>query len=227
MSGSLSPSFLLLFLLIQLPAFALEAHIVAAQGRVSVDRNSETWAVSAGESIGAQRTVTTGGDGFARLEIADGEWIEVYANSRVIFQQNPGNAGDLVDILAGRARVHVNPKLGDPQQRVFCRTAIVVAHEPATFAVAIDEENRVRIDVLEGVVGVQHALLPNSEPTLVRAIDAIVIEKDEKISRQMERGTLYRYAVKPFHDLFEALTSGHSAGRVQEQPFLELMAARN
>jgi hypothetical protein len=212
--------FLLAFFVVPAPAFAVDAHIVAAQGSVSIDRNSETWAVSAGESVGAHRTVATGQDGFARLEVAGGEWIEVYANSRVIFQQNAANPGDLLDVLAGRARVHLNPRPGEPQQRVFCRVAVVAAHEPATFGVAIDEDGNVRIDVLEGVVGVQHALLPNSEPTLVKAIDAIVVEKDEKISRRMERGTLYRYTVKPLHQLFEALTSGRSGGRVQEQPLL-------
>jgi hypothetical protein len=105
------------------------------------------------------------------------------------------------------------------QQRVFCRIAIITARMPATIALATDEDGNVRVDVLEGEVAVQHALHPRNEPTIVRAIDAIEIEQDEQISRRVDRGTLYRYTVKPWHDLVELLTAGRSHPRVQEQPF--------
>lgn len=204
------------------------AHVTAAEGRVSIDRDRRPWAISSGETIPMQRIVTTGQDGFVRLEVDGGASFEIYADSRVGFRQNPGNTGDLLDVLSGRAQIHLNPGPGEPQNRIFCRTAIVTAHEPATFAVAIDEDGSVRLDVLEGEVAVQHALLPRSQATIVKAIDSIVVEPDEQISRRMERGTLYRYTIKPLHDLYEALTFGHSGVRVEEQPFTgELLASGN
>lgn len=195
-----------------------QAYVTAAQGDVSINRDNRPWAISSGGVVPIQQIITTGNDGFARLEVSGGAYFELYANSRVVFRQNPANARDLLDVMAGRVRIHLSPGLGESQQRVYCRTAIVVAREPSTIAVAIDEDSSVRIDVLEGQIAVQHALHPRSTPTIVKAIDAIMIEKDEQISRQMERGTLYRYTLKPLHDLYEALTSGRQ-GRVQEQPF--------
>ncbi len=63
--------------------------------------------------------------------------------------------------------------------------------------------------MLEGEVRVQHTLLPRSEPTIVRAVDAILVRSDQQISRRLDRGSLYRYTVKPLHDLWTAVTPGH------------------
>jgi hypothetical protein len=195
-----------------------QAYVTAAQGKVSINRDNQPWAISPGGIVPVQQVITTGNDGFARLEVTGGAYFELYANARVIFRQNPASSGDLLDVLSGRVRIHLSPGPGESQQRVYCRSAIVTAREPSTIAVAVDEDGSVRVDVLEGQVAVQHALLPRSAPTIVKAIDAILIEKDEQISRRIERGTLYRYTLKPLHDLYEALTSGRPA-RVQEQPF--------
>jgi hypothetical protein len=197
---------------------AFQAYVTAAQGEVSINRDNRPWAISSGGVVPIQQVITTGNDGYARLDVSGGAYFELYANSRVVFRQNPANARDLLDVIAGRVRIHLSPGPGESQERIYCRSAIVVSREPSTIAVAIDEDGSVRIDVLEGQIAVQHALHPRNTPTIVKAIDAIMVEKDEQISRQMERGTLYRYTVKPLHDLYEAITSGHQP-HVQEQPF--------
>lgn len=195
-----------------------QAYVTGAQGKVSITRDNQPWAISSGGVVAVQQIITTGSDGYARLDVNGGAFFELYANSRVIFRQNPGDAGDLLDVLSGRVRIHLSPGPGESRQRVYCRSAIVVAREPTTIAVAIDEDSSVRIDVLEGEIAVQHTVHPSSTPVIVKAIDSIMVEKDERISRQIERGTLYRYTLKPLKDLYEALTSGHEP-RVQEQPF--------
>jgi hypothetical protein len=57
---------------------------------------------------------------------------------------------------------------------------------------------------------VQHRLLPRSEPTIVRAVDAILVREDQQISRRLDRGSLYRYAVRPLHNLWTAVSPGHA-----------------
>lgn len=204
-SGSIQPS----------TAHLFQAHVIAAEGRVSIDRDHRPWAISAGETVGIERTVTTGQDGYAKFTVEGGSGFEIYANSRLIFRDNPGRSGDLLDVLSGRVRVHFSPGIAE-RQRVFCRSAIVTAGEPATIAIATDEDGNVRIDVLEGEIAVQHALLPRTQPTIVKAIDAIVVQPDEQISRRVERGALYRYTIGPLKGL---LTFGHGA-KVEEQPLL-------
>ncbi len=193
------------------PSSSVGAYVTAARGQVSIQRDERAWAISSGERIPIQRLIETGADGFAHFEVNGGSNFELSANTRVVFRQNASTAGDLIDVQAGRVRIHFNPGPGQWQQRVYCPIASVTATEPATIGLAIDEDDNVRVDVLEGEVRVQHSLLPRSEPTLVRAVDAILIQKDEQISRRVDRGTLYRYAIKPLHDLFTALAPGHAS----------------
>ena len=202
-----------------------DAHAVAVTGAVSRIRDAQPWAVSAGERVPVRQTITTGRDGYARFEVRGGSSFELFSNSRVVFRQNTASAGDLLDVLAGRVKVHLQPTLEQNQQRVFCPTAIITARrQPATLAVAIDEDGSLRIDVLEGEVAVQHALLPHNEPTLVRAVDAILVKPDEPISRRVDRGSLYKYAVK----IFTALTPGHSHSDqvLEDEPFLADASSR-
>jgi ferric-dicitrate binding protein FerR (iron transport regulator) len=198
----------LLLLTASSTAQTFEAYVTVAQGQVSMETGKLPWAVSAGERVPIQRLITTGVDGYAHFEVKGGGNFDIYSNSKIVFRQNASSAGDLLDVLAGHVRIHLNPGPGQLQQRIFCPVATITAVDPATIALAIDEDDNVRLDVLEGEVRVQHTLLPRSEPTIVKAIDAILIQKDQQISRRVDRGSLYRYAIKPLHDLLSALTPG-------------------
>ncbi|HEX4747918.1 MAG TPA: FecR domain-containing protein [Bryobacteraceae bacterium] len=182
-----------------------EAHATQVSGKVDRVEDELPWAVSSGEPVPVRQTITTGADGFATFRLQGGSSFDLLSNSKVVFRENTAAAGDLLDVIAGRVRVHLQPGPGQWQQRIFCPVAIVVARQPSTIALAVDEDSSVRIDVLEGEVRVQHKLLPRSEPVLVKAVDAIVVRPEQQISRTVDRGTLYRYAVK----ILVALTPGH------------------
>jgi len=187
-----------------------EARATVVTGKVTRSRDAQPWALSAGERVPIQQVITTGPDGFAHFEVAGGGSFDICANSRVVFRQNATSAGDLLDVTEGRVRVHLKPQPGQPQQRILTPSAWISAFQNATVAIAIDEDAAMRIDVLEGEVRVQHTLRPRSEPTIVRAVDAILVRSDQQISRRVDRGSLYRYTVKPLHDLWTAVTPGHS-----------------
>ena len=186
------------------------AHAISVTGKVSRVRDQQPWAVSAGERVPVRQVITTGNDGLAHFTVAGGSNFDIFSNSRVVFRQNTASAGDLLDVLSGRVRVHLQPSITQPQQRIFSPTAIITAVLPATVALAMDQDDTLRIDVLEGEVRVQHARLPKSDPTVVRALDAILVHPDEQISRRVDRGSLYRYTVRSLHDLWLAVIPGHS-----------------
>jgi hypothetical protein len=204
-----------------------EAHITAASGRVSRIRDAQAWALSAGERVPVRQIITTGQDGYARFEVAGGSSFELFSNSRVVFRQNTAMAGDLLDVVAGRVRVHLEPTAGQTQQRIFTPAAIITAaHQPVSMAIAIDEDSTVRIDVMEGEVRVQHSLRPRNDPTIVRAVDAILIRPDEEISRRVDRGSLYRYTVKSLHDIWSSVWPGHAAAHDGDPIEQKLLAQR-
>lgn len=200
------------------PVKMYEARATSVTGQVSRLRDGQPWAVSTGDRIPIQQMIATGSDGYAHFEVAGGSSFDVFGNSRVVFRQNAANSGDLLDVLAGRVRIHLQPSAGQLQQRILCPVATITAHELATVALAIDEDETVRIDVIEGAVRVQHAFLPSSEPVLVTAVDAILVQKDQQISRRLDRGSLYRYTVKPFKDVLSVITLGHSGHGGQADP---------
>ena len=194
-----------------------EAHATAVSGKVDRVQDELPWAVSNGERVPIQQTITTGADGFAHFDVQGGSSFDLLANSKVVFRENAASAGDLLDVAAGRVRVHLQPGPGQWQHRIFCPVAIVSTHQPSTISMAVDEDNSVRIDVLQGEVRVQHSLLPRSEPVLVKAVDAILVRPDQPISRRVDRGTLYRYTVK----ILVALTPGHKNNEpIEGKPLL-------
>jgi len=194
----------------QLPSVD-DARATSVTGAVTRTRDTQPWALSSGERVPVRQVISTGGDGYAHFAVAGGSNFDLFSNSRVIFRQNVASAGDLLDVVSGRVRIHLVPSAGQLQQRVFTPSAIVTALQTSTLSIAVDEDDTVRIDVLEGEVRVRHIKLPHGEPTIVRAVDAILVQKDEQISRRVDRGSLYRYTVKPLHDLWTAVTPGHSS----------------
>lgn len=185
-----------------------QARVTSANGRVTRIRDGQPWAISAGEQIPVQQLLATGSDGYAHFELANRSSFDLFANSRVVFRQNTATAGDLLDVISGRVRIHLRPSGGQPRQRIYTPSAIITAEEPATISLAVDEDNTVRIDVMEGEVKIQHTLLPSASPILVRAIDSVLVHPDQPLSYPEDHGVLYRYAVKPLVDLWCALTPG-------------------
>jgi ferric-dicitrate binding protein FerR (iron transport regulator) len=176
-------------------------------GEVSRLRDNRPWAISGGERVPTGQLISTGKDGYAKFYVTGGSSFELYANSKVIFRENPANAGDLLDLVSGRVRIHLHPGIGSQQYRVYTPVATISAHNPATIALAIDEDDTLRVDVIEGEVRVQHALLPSNEPVSVKAIDAILVQRNQPISRKVDRGSLYRYSDK----VWSAITFGHGS----------------
>lgn len=203
----------------QLAASAQGARAVSVSGQVSTIQNGQIWALGVGDRLSPRQVISTGPDGYARFEVAGGSGFEVFSNSRVVFRDNPANPGDLLDVSGGRVRIEMKPSIGRLQNRVFCPVAVITAREGATIAVTVDEDDSARIDVVEGAVRVQHLFFPRSEPILVTAIDAILVDKDERISRRVDRGSLYRFTVRPFIEIWSAILPGHSTARSEKAEF--------
>jgi hypothetical protein len=64
------------------------AKVVTLTGQVSVLKDLQPWAISAGDSIQVTQAIVTGPDGHAVLQVSDGSTIEVYPNSKFVFRKN-------------------------------------------------------------------------------------------------------------------------------------------
>jgi hypothetical protein len=189
------------------------ALVISAMGQVSTENKGQDWAIGRAEHIWVTKPINTGEDGYAKFQVAGGTTFEVFAHSRVVFRKNPGNPQDLLDVATGRVRIQVQLSIDQPlQTRIITPAAVILCHGTASFAIAVDDEDdSTRIDVQQGEVNVQHALLPRSEPLMVKAGDAISVHADEPlVLRRLDRGSLYHYAIQKIWKTLGSAVPGHS-----------------
>jgi hypothetical protein len=167
----------------QLLGDASAAQVAVAEGDVSVVRSDQIWALFSGDQVKVGETILTGPDGFAQLSVEDGSHFLVYPNSQVVFRRNPGNLRDLIDVFLGRVKVYIQHLGDDPNpHRIFTPTA-VISVRGTTFDVSIDAGEVVTVGVEEGVVTVQHRLLPRNRETPVEAGQSLVIYPGEALAK--------------------------------------------
>ena len=151
------------------------AQVSVAEGDVSVLRSDQVWALFAGDEVKVGETIVTGDDGFAQLTVEDGSHFLVYPSSRVVFRRNPGNLSDLIDLFLGRVKVYIQHLGNEPNpHRIFTPTA-VISVRGTTFDVSIDADEVVTVSVDEGIVTVQHRLIPRNRETPVEAGQSLVV----------------------------------------------------
>lgn len=174
------------------------ATLVSATGRVSILRDSSPWALNIGDRIKPRQIILTGPDGLAVFKVSDGSTFEVYPNSRVTFRDNPGDWRDLLELLLGRVKVHIQKGLGGQPNRnkVHSPTAIISVRG-TIFDVTVEEGETTLVVVEEGQVAVEHRLLPFSAPKLLGEGEWIRVYKDEPLAQKsIDRGGVVRAALR-------------------------------
>jgi hypothetical protein len=153
--------------LVPIQAQSGAAKAITLNGQVSVLRDDSPWVLNVGDSIQPRQIVITGPDGFAVFQVSDGSTFEVFPNARVVFRENPGSWRDLLDVLLGRVKVHIQKLGGQPNYNRVRTPTAVISVRGTVFDVAIeDEDDTTLVSVEEGQVGVQHLLKPGPERIL-------------------------------------------------------------
>ncbi len=170
------------------------AKVISQTGQVSVLKDTQPWALSVGDSVQIRDLILTGPDGHALLQVSDGSTFEVFPNSRVVFRKNPPNWKDLLDVLVGRVRVHIEHFGNVPNpNRVLTPTA-VISVRGTTFDITVnDDDENTLVEVEDGQVEVQHALLPRGNSKLLSPGESLRVYRDEPIAaRGIDKGNLAR-----------------------------------
>ncbi len=137
------------------------ARAVSLAGQVSTFNDGQTWALSAGDQIRVGQIIESGPDGYAVFEVSGGSTFEIYPNSRVVFRRTPGNLKDLLDVVIGRVKIHIQKLGGQPNfNRVLTPTAVISVRGTTFFVEVEDHDATTLVLVDEGLVEVQHAQHP-------------------------------------------------------------------
>ncbi len=185
------------------------ATLVSQTGPVSVLRDSIPWALHPGDTVKPRQVIVTGPDGFAVFKVSDGSTFEVFPNSQVIFRDNPGNWTDLLEMLLGRVKVHIQKKWGGQGNPNKVRTPTAIISVRGTiFDVSIEDGDTTFVIVEEGLVGVEHKYFPAPAPKLLNAGEWIRVYKNEPLAQKsFDRGGVIRAALRALSDaLYTVMT---------------------
>ena len=182
------------------------AKVITLNGQVSVLRDDSPWVLNVGDSVQPRQIVITGPDGFAVFQVSDGSTFEVFPNARVVFRENPGSWRDLLDVLLGRVKVHIQKLGGQPNYNRVRTPTAVISVRGTVFDVAIeDEDDTTLVSVEEGQVGVQHLLKPGPERILNEGeslrvyrdqpLAAVPVDKNSAIRALLQRAEQALYEI--------------------------------
>ena len=177
------------------------AKVISQTGQVSVVKDAQPWALSIGDSVQIRDLILTGPDGHALLQVSDGSTFEVFPNSRVVFRKNPPNWRDFLDVLVGRVRIHIEHLGNQPNpNRVLTPTA-VISVRGTTFDISVDDDDETTlVEVEDGQVEVQHALLPRGNSKILNPGESLRVYRDEPIARTMDKGNIARHILHSIAD---------------------------
>src|SRR4029077_2017573 len=117
-----------------------------------------------------------GPDGHALFQVSDGSSFEVYPNSQVVFRKNAPTWKDLIDLLVGRVRVHIEHLGNIPNPTRMMTPTAVISVRGTTFDVTVDDDDETTlVEVEEGQVAVQHALLPRGDARLLTTGESLKV----------------------------------------------------
>ncbi|MBS1830745.1 MAG: FecR domain-containing protein [Acidobacteria bacterium] len=196
----------------QIPFFSptnSTAKVVQLQGQVNLlkdARDSYSWALTQGAIVQPLQLIVTGSDGYAKLQVSDGSTFEVYPNSKVIFRNNPGNLKDLVDVVLGRIRVHIEKLGGQPNPNSVKTPSAVISVRGTIFDVVVNEDDATTVAVTEGLVSVRHAVLPGSTEKFLGAGEVLVVHRNEPLAQKggVNKGAI---AARVFRSLQDAVVT--------------------
>jgi ferric-dicitrate binding protein FerR (iron transport regulator) len=169
------------------------AKVITMNGRVSVLRDNSPWVLNIGDAVQPRQIIVTGPDGFAVFQVSDGSTFEVFPNARVVFRENAGSWRDLLDVLLGRVKVHIQKLGGQPNYNRVRTPTAVISVRGTIFDVAIeDEDDTTLVSVEEGQVGVQHLLKPGPERILNEGESLRVFRNQPLAAAAVDKGPAIR-----------------------------------
>jgi hypothetical protein len=178
------------------------AKVITQSGQVSVFKDTQPWGLSVGDSVQVRDLIVTGGDGHAILQVSDGSTFEVFPNSRVIFRKNPPNWHDVIDVMMGRVRIQIQHFGTNPNpNRIRTPTAVISVRGTILDVSVDDDDETTLVEVEEGQVEVQHALLPRGNAKLVSAGETLKVYRSEPIAHNIDKGTIMRQVLRSLSDM--------------------------
>jgi hypothetical protein len=192
----------------------MAAKVITLTGQVSVLHDTEPWALKTGDSVQVMQVILTGPDGYALFQVSDGSTFEVFPNSNVVFRKNPPNWRDLLDVLVGRVKIHIQRWGGQPNPNRVHTPSAVISVRGTTFDVSVDGDSETTfIRVEEGQVDVRHATR-GGETKTINAGETLEVYKSQPLAvHVIDKAAVAQRVMHGISDaLYTVLTNPRTGG---------------
>ncbi len=176
------------------------ATLIRFTGQVSVLRDSQPWALEVGAQIRPQQVIVTGPDGYGEFRVSDGSTFEVFPSSRVIFRKYPGSWEDLLDMLIGRVKIHIQKLNGQPNHNRVRTPTAIISVRGTVFDVVVEDEDATLVAVDEGQVMVQHRHF-GGEPRMLNPGESVRVYRNMPLAQHtIDKSSILRGALRAAAD---------------------------
>jgi len=159
-----------------------------------VRSNGDLWAMMPNDLVPAGQEIISGPDGHALLELSDTSRVEVFPNSRLVFRAKVVDWKDLMNLILGKVRVHIEKIGGLPNPYRMTSPTALIAVRGTTFDVTVGADDSTTVEVEEGAVDVTHRLNDGKTVRLLPG-QMITVYANEPLA-QSKVGPRLRDAVK-------------------------------
>jgi ferric-dicitrate binding protein FerR (iron transport regulator) len=190
------------------------ARLQSFSGRISVMRDTTSWALKTGDTVQPLQVIVTGPDGYGVFKVGDGSTFEVFPDSRVVFRANRGDWRDLLEVWIGKVRVQIEHLGGLPNHNKVYTPSAVISVRGTIFDVQVEDEDATTL-VLdeEGSVEVRHLLRPG-EPKVLAAGEYVRVYKNNPLAKKdVDRGAiLQRFGRAAAEAIYQAAVNASRPG---------------
>src|SRR5436190_16232457 len=198
------------------------ATVVTLYGRVSVMTDGGPWVLNVNDKIAPGKMVITGPDGYAQFRASDGSTFEVFQNSKTVFRQSPHNWSDILDVMIGHVKVHIQKLLDNkPNHNKVHTPTAVISVRGTIFDVLVEEEDVTFVSVDEGQVAVENLTAPGPE-RLLNPGESIRVFRGQALARRVDKGSFaakaLRVAVQAVYDAVQTQRTSGGGGAGTSAP---------
>ena len=193
------------------------AKVITLYGQVSLLTDNGPWALNINDTITPGKVIITGPDGYAQFRVSDGSTFEVFQSSRTVFRRSPQNWSDILDVIAGHVKVHIQKLLDNkPNHNKVHTPTAVISVRGTIFDVLVEDEDVTFVSVDEGLVSVENLTAPGAERYLNPG-ESIRVFRGQAIAKKVDKGSIaqkaMRVAVQAVYDaVYQTQRGGSTSG---------------
>ena len=172
------------------------AKVVTLTGQVSLLTDNGPWVLNVNDTITPGKVIITGPDGYAQFRVSDGSTFEVFQNSKTVFRRSPQNWSDILDLIVGHVKVHIQKLINNkPNHNKVHTPTAVISVRGTIFDVLVEDEDVTFVSVDEGLVSVENLTAPGAE-RLLNPGESIRVFRGQVLARKVDKGSAAQRAMQ-------------------------------